>query len=258
MTPPLDDLLADARSRYRQLQPAEAQRAMQRGAVLIDTRSHEQRVAGGLVPGAIRIHRNVLEWRVDPASGYQDPRIAAATGEVIVMCQEGYSSTLAADTLLRLGVERATDLAGGFEAWVAAGLPVEPYRPGGLLGACELIAFVSTADAERSRRFYEDTLALPMVEQTPFAAVYDAGGTVLRVALAEAVAAAPYTVLGWRVPDAAAAVVELGGRGVEFARFDEMEQDELGVWSSPSGARVAWFRDPDSNLLSISQHAETQ
>ena len=66
---------------------------------------------------------------------------------------------------------------------------------------------------------------------------------------------APYTVLGWRVPDAAAAVEELGGRGVEFARFDGMEQDELGVWTSPAGARVAWFRDPDGNVLSISQHA---
>ena len=130
MSPSIDDLLAEARSRYRQLQPAEAREAMERGAVMLDTRSHEQRVAGGLVPGAIRIHRNVLEWRVDPASGYQDPRIAAATGEVIVMCQQGYSSTLAAETLLRLGVDRATDLAGGFEAWAAAGLPVELYRPG--------------------------------------------------------------------------------------------------------------------------------
>ena len=249
----LDDLLAEARSRYRRLEPAEALEQMRRGGIMLDTRSHEQRVEYGLLPGAIRIHRNVLEWRVDPGGDHQDPRIAAATGAVIVMCQQGYSSTLAAETLLRLGVDRATDLAGGFEAWVAAGLPVEPYRAGGLLGACELIAFVATADAERSRAFYEDTLALPLVEQSEFANVFDAGGTMLRVTLAKQVAAAPYTVLGWRVPDAATAAAELGDRGVEFARFDGMEQDELGVWTSPSGTRVAWFRDPDGNLLSISQ-----
>ncbi|HVG68664.1 MAG TPA: rhodanese-like domain-containing protein [Gaiellales bacterium] len=254
MTPPLDDLLADARTRYRQLAPAEALEAMGRGAVMLDTRSHEQRVAGGLVPGAIRIHRNVLEWRVDPASGYQDPRIAAATGEVIVMCQQGYSSTLAAEMLLRLGVDQATDVAGGFEAWAAAGLPVEPYRPGGILGACELIAFVATTDAERSRGFYEETLALPLVEQTPYAIVFDAGGTQLRVTTAREVVAAPYTVLGWRVPDIGAAVEELMCRGVEFARFEGMEQDSLGVWAAPGGVRVAWFRDPDGNVLAVSQH----
>src|SRR5690349_3765617 len=135
MTPSLDDLMAQARTRYRQLEPLEAHEAISLGAVLIDTRSHEQRVAGGLVPGSIRIHRNVLEWRVDPASDYRSALVAEATREIIVMCQEGYSSTLAVETLLRLGVDRATDLAGGFEAWAAAGLPVEPYRAGGLLGA---------------------------------------------------------------------------------------------------------------------------
>jgi rhodanese-related sulfurtransferase/catechol 2,3-dioxygenase-like lactoylglutathione lyase family enzyme len=255
MAPSIDDLMAEARTRYRQVEPLEAQEAMGRGAVLIDTRSHEQRVAGGLVPGSVRIHRNVLEWRVDPNSDYRSAVIARATREIIVMCQEGYSSTLAVETLLRLGVDRATDLAGGFEAWAAAGLPVEPYRPGGLLGACELTAFVSTTDAERSRAFYEDTLELPLVEQSPFAAVYDAGGTTLRVASADEVIPAPFTVLGWRVPDIAAAVDELGGRGVRFARFDGMEQDERGIWSSPSGACVVWFRDPDGNVLSLTQHS---
>ena len=223
---------------------------MERGAVILDTRSHEQRVAG--LCRAIRIHRNMLEWRVDPSSGYQDPRIAAATGEVIVMCQQGYSSTLAAETLLRLGIDRATDLAGGFEAWAAAGLPVEPYRPGGR-GRAPVVASVAT-DAERSRGFYEETLALPLVEQTPFANVFDAGGTQLRVTTAREVVAAPYTVLGLARAYIAAAVEELMGRGVEFAGVNGMDQDSLGVWTAPGGVRVAWFRDPDGNVLAVSQH----
>ena len=127
MAKTIDQLLAEARATYRRMEPEEAHRAMSRGALLIDTRSHEQRVEGGLVPGAVRLHRNVLEWRVDPSSGHQDPRVAACRGEIIVMCQEGYSSSLAAATLQQLGVERATDLAGGFVAWRDAGLPVEPY-----------------------------------------------------------------------------------------------------------------------------------
>lgn len=99
---------------------------MRRGAVIVDTRSYEQRRDHGIVPGAIVLARNVLEWRVDPTSGFQDPRIAARTGPVIVMCQEGYSSSLAAVTLLDLGIDDATDMAGGFDAWQAAGLPVVP------------------------------------------------------------------------------------------------------------------------------------
>jgi len=96
------------------------------GGVIVDTRSHEQRAAGGIVPGSIRVHRNVLEWRVDPRSGWYDKRFAVYSGPVIVMCQQGYSSSLAAATLQRLGFDRATDMVGGFEAWAAAGLPVEP------------------------------------------------------------------------------------------------------------------------------------
>ncbi|MGZ4431147.1 MAG: rhodanese-like domain-containing protein [Gaiellales bacterium] len=125
----IDELLDRARSGLRRLEPAEAYQAMLRGALLIDTRSHEQRVAGGIVPGSIRLHRNVLEWRVDPTSGYQDEAIAGCTQELIVMCQQGYSSSLAAATLQELGIARATDLVGGFEAWKAAGLPVEPLDP---------------------------------------------------------------------------------------------------------------------------------
>jgi rhodanese-related sulfurtransferase len=123
---PIDRLVEEDRKLLRRLEPHEADAAVREGGVIIDTRSHEQRVAGGVIPGSIRIHRNVLEWRVDPSSGWFDERLAPYDGPVIVMCHEGYSSSLAAATLQRLGFSRATDLAGGFEAWAAAGLPVEP------------------------------------------------------------------------------------------------------------------------------------
>jgi rhodanese-related sulfurtransferase len=123
---PIDRLVEEDRKLLRRLEPHEADAAVREGGVIIDTRSHEQRVAGGVIPGSIRIHRNVLEWRVDPSSGWFDERLEAFDGPVIVMCHEGYSSSLAAATLQRLGFSRATDLAGGFEAWAAAGLPVEP------------------------------------------------------------------------------------------------------------------------------------
>jgi rhodanese-related sulfurtransferase len=124
--PAIDRLLDQERRLLARLQPAEALAAAAAGGLIIDTRSHEQRLAGGVVPGAMRIHRNVLEWRVDPSSAYRDPRVAACDGPLIVMCQQGYSSSLAAATLQRLGVSQATDMVGGFEAWVAAGLPTEP------------------------------------------------------------------------------------------------------------------------------------
>jgi rhodanese-related sulfurtransferase len=123
---PIDRLVEEDRKLLRRLEPHEAEAAVREGGVIIDTRSHEQRVAGGVIPGSIRVHRNVLEWRVDPSSGWYDERLEPFDGPVIVMCHEGYSSSLAAATLQRLGFSRATDLAGGFEAWAAAGLPVEP------------------------------------------------------------------------------------------------------------------------------------
>lgn len=126
MTDGIDRLLEEERRLLRRLSPQEARDAAAAGGLIVDTRSHEQRVAGGTVPGAVRIHRNVLEWRADPTSGHQDPRIAACSGPLVIMCQQGYSSSLAAATLQRLGIESATDMVGGFESWVAAGLPVEP------------------------------------------------------------------------------------------------------------------------------------
>ena len=126
----MNDLLADARTRLQRVEPERAYAAMQAGALLVDIRSEVQREADGVVPGALFFPRNVLEWRLDPASGHADPRVPGPEAEVIVMCNEGYQSSLAAATLQELGFARATDLVGGFQAWRAAGLPVEPAGTG--------------------------------------------------------------------------------------------------------------------------------
>ena len=119
----IDELLADARSRIVRVTPAEAARRISGGAVLVDIRPAAQRAREGEVPGALTVERNVLEWRFDPAS---DARLPEATGydvDVIILCSEGYTSSLAADALRSLGLHRATDVVGGFAAWAAAGLP---------------------------------------------------------------------------------------------------------------------------------------
>ena len=122
----VDELLAQARRRLERLGPLEAHAALSRGAVLVDIRSDSQRSRNGVVPGAHVVARNVLEWRADPASEWREPAIADPSRQVIVMCDEGYQSSLAAVVLRDLGLEQATDLDGGFQAWRAAGLPVEP------------------------------------------------------------------------------------------------------------------------------------
>jgi rhodanese-related sulfurtransferase len=124
----VDDLLAEARSGLRRLEPAEAASAISAGAVLVDVRSELQRDRDGVVPGSVFLPRNVLEWRCDPASPARDERVSDPACQLIVMCDEGYQSSLAAANLRRLGLERATDLAGGFQAWRAAGLPVSRAR----------------------------------------------------------------------------------------------------------------------------------
>ena len=126
---PIEQMVEVDRSLLHRLEPREADGAVRQGGVIVDIRSHEQRVEHGVVPGSIRIHRNVLEWRVDPSSGWYDDRFAAYDGPVIVMCHEGFSSSMAAATLQRLGFTRATDMVGGFEAWAEAGLPTEPLDP---------------------------------------------------------------------------------------------------------------------------------
>jgi rhodanese-related sulfurtransferase len=122
----IDELLADARARLTRLDPHEAAAAVGDGALILDIRSESQRAADGVVPGAIFVARNVLEWRCDPHSEHRDPRIDGRDRQLILMCNEGYQSSLAAATLHDLGLTRTTDLAGGFQAWRAAGLPVKP------------------------------------------------------------------------------------------------------------------------------------
>ena len=122
----IDDLLAAARRRLRRVDPSEANEALARGAVIVDIRVESQRARDGVVPGAHYIPRNVLEWRADPSSDWRDPVVSDPDRQVIVMCNEGYQSSLVAATLQELGLRHATDLEGGFQAWRRAGLPVEP------------------------------------------------------------------------------------------------------------------------------------
>jgi catechol 2,3-dioxygenase-like lactoylglutathione lyase family enzyme len=117
----------------------------------------------------------------------------------------------------------------------------------------ELIAFVSTTDPVRAAGFYRDTLGLQLVSDTPFALVFDAGGTMLRVSVVEHLDPASFTVLGWAVTDLVEVIGELATRGVEFLHYHGLDQDARGIWQTPSGARIAWFTDSDGNVLSLTQ-----
>jgi rhodanese-related sulfurtransferase len=119
----IDQLLAEARARLDRLTPLQASRAASEGALLVDIRPAAQRAAEGEIPGAAIVERNVLEWRFDPASDASLPQ-ASYDLQVVVVCSEGYTSSLAAAALQDLGIRGATDLDGGFRAWQAAGLPV--------------------------------------------------------------------------------------------------------------------------------------
>ena len=124
-----------------------------------------------------------------------------------------------------------------------------------MLGAARLVAFAPVTDVDRARAFYVDLLGLTVVEDTPFALVCDVNGTTLRITPVGELSPQPFTVLGWAVPDVDAAGRALAEAGVALLRFDGIDHDELGVWASPGGDRIAWFNDPDGNVLSISQHA---
>ncbi|HVS12631.1 MAG TPA: VOC family protein [Thermoanaerobaculia bacterium] len=122
-----------------------------------------------------------------------------------------------------------------------------------MLNELDLVAFITTADAAEAKRFYGEVLGLRFVEDGPFALVFDAHGTTLRIQKVERVAPPKATVLGWSAPDLDATMDALISRGVAFERFEGLPQDEKGIWTAPGGARVAWFRDPDGNLLSLAQ-----
>ena len=122
-----------------------------------------------------------------------------------------------------------------------------------MLTAGRVTAFVATTRAGAARAFYEDTLKLRFVSDDPFAIVFDSNGTMLRVTKVQIFTPLPFTVLGWTVDDVAAELAELRTRGVAFERFPGMGQDDDGIWTAPGGARIAWFKDPDGNVLSIAE-----
>jgi rhodanese-related sulfurtransferase len=119
----IDEVLAEARGRLRRVEPEQADAEVRAGALLVDIRPQAQRAAEGEVPGALLVERNVLEWRFDPTSDSRLPQVHDHGIRVIIMCSEGYTSSLAAASLQDLGLVNATDLDGGFQAWARAGLP---------------------------------------------------------------------------------------------------------------------------------------
>jgi catechol 2,3-dioxygenase-like lactoylglutathione lyase family enzyme len=122
-----------------------------------------------------------------------------------------------------------------------------------ILGSQKLMAFIATHDPARAKAFYRDTLGLHLVSEDQFALVFDAAGTMLRVTTVQEVRAVKYTVLGWQVPDIIETAKKLHEARVTLERYAGTKQDELGIWTSPAGAKVAWFKDPDGNTLGITQ-----
>ncbi len=124
-----------------------------------------------------------------------------------------------------------------------------------MIDKSKLVGFTATADSAKAIAFYRDKLGLHLVEETPFAIVFDSNGTTLRIQKTEKVVPAPYTLIGWDVENIDETVSELTIKGIEFEKYDQIKQDEVGIWTVPDGSRVAWFKDPDGNLLSLSQSA---
>ncbi|MBZ5525430.1 MAG: VOC family protein [Acidobacteriia bacterium] len=132
-----------------------------------------------------------------------------------------------------------------------------------MLGSAEVVTFIATLDPEKAREFYEETLGLHFVKDDSFAMVFEmgkepgveGGGVPLRVVKVGTLLPHPFTVLGWNVADIMKTVTALAERGISFERYAWMKQDGMGVWTAPDGTRVAWFKDPDGNLLSVSQFA---
>jgi predicted enzyme related to lactoylglutathione lyase len=120
-----------------------------------------------------------------------------------------------------------------------------------MLGDRPLMAFIPVRDLTRAQSFYGDVLGLPVSEAGPYAVVLDAGGTMLRLAQVDDLQPQPFTIAGWQVPDIGASIDGLESRGVDCIRFEGMDQDERGIWTTPGGDHVAWFNDPDGNTLSL-------
>jgi rhodanese-related sulfurtransferase len=120
----VDDLLAEARRGVRRLEPVEALAAQQAGALLVDLRSADERRREGVVPGSLHLPRSVLEWRVDPDSTWRNPAVGGLDARLVLLCADGWSSSLAVASLRGLGFAQATDVVGGYRAWAAAGLPI--------------------------------------------------------------------------------------------------------------------------------------
>ena len=123
-----------------------------------------------------------------------------------------------------------------------------------MLGSVNIVAFVPTRDPARARAFYEGVLGLKFIKDDGFAMVLDANGIMIRVAKAGDFTPAPFTILGWQVTGIEKIVAALRDKGVVFELFGFFKQDELGIWTAPTGDKVAWFKDPDGNMLSVSQH----
>jgi predicted enzyme related to lactoylglutathione lyase len=122
-----------------------------------------------------------------------------------------------------------------------------------MLNKSKVICFAATLNPARSKQFYENALGLSLISDGPFALIFDANGTMLRVQKVSDLAPAQHTILGWEVDDIQAVAQRLVERGVHFEHYEGLQQDPLGVWTTPDGSRVAWFKDPDGNTLSLTE-----
>jgi catechol 2,3-dioxygenase-like lactoylglutathione lyase family enzyme len=136
------------------------------------------------------------------------------------------------------------------------GIGANSFAPMGdrMLGSTNIVAFVPIKDSDKARAFYEGVIGLRFLKDDGFALVFDANGIMVRVAKVPQFTPAPFTILGWQVKEIEKIAAELQAKGVQFERFGFFQQDELGIWTAPTGDKVAWFKDPDGNILSVSQH----
>jgi predicted enzyme related to lactoylglutathione lyase len=127
-----------------------------------------------------------------------------------------------------------------------------------MLQSNKIIAFVPTTQPEKAKHFYANILGLALISEDPFATVFDANGTMVRITKVEKYTPQQFTILGWEAQDITKTASQLAKNGIKFEKYGLPGQDEQGIWSAPGGAKVAWFKDPDGNVLSISQHNQSQ